>query len=100
MKYKQNNFRLIGTLQIGYLDLGSSTDDEDTRKLKTPVYLKSSSSQQQQQQQQQQTTAKDEFSVPAPVITKVKARNVSNVLPKPVDKTEEVEEDYKEPWEE
>ena len=89
---------LIGTLQIGYLDLGTKDDDDDnddgnSGKSAPPAYLTTEAESKKQQ---------DVFAVPAPVVTKTKAKRISNVLPpinKNNDTTDDIEEDYQEPWE-
>lgn len=75
---------LIGTLQLGYLATSTSAKSEDE-----PASYMS------------RATKQDEFAVPAPVVTKTKARNMENIMPKADDRDEDqIEEDYKEPWEE
>jgi hypothetical protein len=77
--------RLIGTLQIGYLDTSSSPSPEE--KPAPPVYLA-------------EATQPDEFAVPAPVITKTKAKEMENIMPTPQERDEDqIDENYKEPWE-
>lgn len=77
--------RLIGTLQIGYVDTSSSASSEE--KPAPPAYMT-------------EAPKPDEFAVPAPVITKTKAKDMSNIMPKPKERDEDqIEEDYKEPWE-
>ena len=86
-------FSLIGTLQIGYLDLGAKDDDDDdddgnSGKANPPSYMAAS-------------PKPDAFAVPAPIVTstKTKAKHMPNVLPPKNDQTDDIEEDYKEPWE-
>ena len=79
-----NNDSLVGTLQIGYLDIGLKAGRDD--KAKPPVYMT-------------ETPKQDDFAVPAPVVTKAKAKDMPNVLPPKTDQTDAIEEDYTEPWE-
>lgn len=80
-----NHDRLIGTLQIGYLDTSTTGSSED--KPAPPAYMA-------------EKAKPDEYAVPAPVITKTKARDMRNIMPKPQERDEDqIEEDYKEPWE-
>ena len=72
-------------MQIGYLDTSGSASAED--KPAPPAYMT-------------KPAKHDDFAVPAPVITKTKAKDMNNIMPKPVERDEDqVEEDYKEPWE-
>ena len=74
-------------MQIGYVDTSTSNDDDDDDDNK-PSYMT-------------ETAKPDEFVVPAPVITKTKAKEMNNIMPKPKERDEDqIEEDYKEPWEE
>lgn len=82
---------LIGSLQIGYLDTGlkNGHDDGDSKgntKAKPPVYMTEKAKQ-------------DEFAVPAPIVTKSKAKDMANIMPPKTDATDDIEEDYTEPWE-